>query len=146
MRTATLIMALVLSLCGFAFAEDLTPPMPNPTQWAISPYGLEDSSHIDYPITVYYHSMAAVTATDESGPVQYYFDCISGNSTDSGWIDFPTYTTGPFLTLNYSGYRVCARDTMGNVNSFSVIAYTTVPEPVTICLFGIAGLILRRKK
>jgi hypothetical protein len=123
--------------------------MPDPALWAIAPYVLVDSSHTDYPFTVYYHSMAAVIATDESEPVQYYFDCVSGGGIDSGWIDIPTYTTSPFLSLNHSTYQVCARDIFGNITAPSVAWHTLygeVPEPATIFLFGLAALMLRRRK
>jgi hypothetical protein len=135
--SATLVVSLIFSFCSFALADDLIPPVPNPMTWAVTPFYWSDG-------TYYHHSMTATTATDVN-PVYYYYDCVSGGGIDSGWIDTPTYTTSPFSTPNIAGYRVCARDSMGNQTEYSAIAYT-VPEPATICLFGLAGLFLRRRK
>jgi hypothetical protein len=142
--SAFLIVSLIISFCGIAFADDTFPPMPNPPTWAIVPHVYSDGIY-------YYHTMTATTATDVSPPVYYYFDCLSGVSPDSGWLTSPTYTTRPFLSENYSIYCFYTKDSLGNVSApssaYDIYGYNQdVPEPATICLFAIAGFMLRRKK
>jgi len=68
--------------------------------------------------------MAAVVATDdESPPVEYYFDCISG-LPDSGWITESTYMTGPFPAPNHTAYRVKTRNAAGIESGWSTIWHT----------------------
>ena len=103
---------------------DTNPPTPNPSLWATYPQ-------------LYYtgdgfvrHQMTAVVATDASPPVMYYFQCVGGGGTSSGWITSQTYITGPFLTPNYSAYKVYTRDALGNVGSPSStyhILYGLIP-------------------
>ncbi len=84
---------------------DLTPPSPNPSQWAVMPHATSATSI----------QMAAMTATDDSGVeyyVEYYFDETTGNpgATDSGWQDSNTYEdTGLFPSTTYV-YQVKTRD------------------------------------
>ena len=101
---------------------DTTPPTPNPSQWATYPqlYYVGDG--------YVRHQMAAVAATDASLPVMYYFQCLGGGGTSSGWITSPTYMAGPFLVENYSAYRVYTKDALGNVGS---------PSPTYHILYGL---------
>jgi hypothetical protein len=139
--SAFLIVSVIFSFCGFAFADDTFPPTPNPAQWAVTPHYTTDGMF-------YYVSMAAVTATDDSPPIYYLFDCVSNDVMDSGWQISPTFTNGPLVAQPYDVYRIFTKDGLGNVSAPSQ-QYDTfgnpVPEPATICLLAIAGLMLRRK-
>jgi len=140
--SAFLMASVISTFCGFAFADDTFPPMPNPPQWASVPQTTYDG-------LFYYHTMTAAAVTDDSLPVYYLFDCVAGGGVDSGWQSGTTWTPGPFLASNYSVYRFYTKDALGNVSLTSAQYDTTgmlVPEPATICLFGLAGLFLRRRK
>jgi predicted outer membrane repeat protein len=107
--------------------EDVCAPVPNPSEWLIAPYMTTTTA----PYTI---SMTARTAFDGWGwPVQYYFQGIVGSSHESGWQDSPTWQdTG--LDPNVYGYRVKAKDALGNETLWSVIAYAgtgdvTPPTP-----------------
>jgi len=108
--------------------EDVHAPLPNPSEWKIPP-------HIISVIQPFSISMTARTAFDAwSWPVQYDFNCVFGDCHDSGWQDSPTYVdTG--LGAGIYGYKVRAKDELGNKTQWSVIAYTgtadiTPPAPV----------------
>jgi hypothetical protein len=104
---------------------DTEAPIPNPSEWEIEPY-LTSSSSI---------KMIARIAFDAWGwDVAYYFDCVYGNCHDSSWQSSRTYQdTGLKSDAKY-GYRVKARDEIGNETDWSVIRYagvldTTPPVP-----------------
>jgi predicted outer membrane repeat protein len=91
--------------------NDIIPPTPNPSQWSVTPRYFYDGQF-------YYHTMTAVEATDETLPVEYYFECTNGAGTSSGWQpNNPTWVAGPYLVPNYSVYRVYTRDGRGNTGS-----------------------------
>jgi hypothetical protein len=98
-------------------AGDKTAPTPDPSQWLVPP-------HISYTGSFYYHIMTAVTATDASGYVEYYFDRVDGGGTDSGWIKSPTYTAGGFWGVTHSSYRFKTRDRFHNESEWSPTMYT----------------------
>ena len=64
--------------------------------------------------------MMAVTATDDSGFVEYYFQCDYASEFDSGWQADPIYVTEALGPPN-RGYkfRVRARDASGNPTDWS---------------------------
>jgi hypothetical protein len=104
--------------------EDVCAPIPNPSEWLTPPHLIKDS----FPYSI---GMAAKTSFDAwSWPVKYEFDCVSGDCSDSGWIDEPNYIdTG--LAAGVYGYRVRARDVQPgkepnecNITKWSVVAYT----------------------
>jgi hypothetical protein len=108
--------------------QDVCAPMPNPSEWRILPY----LTSVTYPFSI---SMTVKTSYDAwSWPVQYYFQCVYGAGHDSGWQDGTTYEdTG--LDIDVYGYRVKAKDELGNETQWSVVAYTgtgdtTPPAPV----------------
>jgi chitodextrinase len=105
---------------------DTNAPTPNPSQWAIYPQAAQGLD-AKYPLTMWYHRMAAVVATDASPPVMYYFQCIGGGIS-SGWITSSTYIAGPFLTPNYCAYKVYTKDAVGNVGSPSSIYHILYGE------------------
>jgi hypothetical protein len=93
------------------------PPTPNPATWATVPY----ATGID---TV---SMTATTGTDDTGPVEYYFNETSSNpgGNDSTWQTIPTYTdTGLSPNTQYT-YTVQMRDALHNTGTISSPASAT---------------------
>ncbi len=100
----------------WAFVEeppDTTPPTPNPMTWASPPAAASASS-----IT-----MTATTASDDTPPVEYDFDFVSGGSggTDSGWQSSTAYVDSGLSPNTSYTYRVRARDSAStpNVTSYS---------------------------
>ncbi len=95
--------------------EDTNPPVPNPSRWETDPYVSSAGS-----IT-----MTAEAATDAWGwDVEYYFESISiDGGHDSGWQRSPTYTDGGLTPGVEYGYRVKARDAMGNETEWSEVRY-----------------------
>ncbi|MDH4239117.1 MAG: hypothetical protein OEW48_06110 [Phycisphaerae bacterium] len=105
---------------GYEPPPDTTPPEPNPMQWASGggPHEIQCPGG-------YCATMTAKTATDPSGGVQYYFECLDypklpPNGFSSGWQSSPSYTV---LVSTYSGqdyrFRVKARDIHGNETAYS---------------------------
>ena len=96
-------------------AEDTDAPLPNPSKWEIEPY----STTTTPPYTI---SMTAEAAFDSwGGVVEYYFECVTGNDSNSGWDPNRTYiSTNLDLGIVY-GYRVKARDERGNETDWSPI-------------------------
>jgi hypothetical protein len=87
---------------GGGTPPDTDPPTPNPAEFASAPVAVSDTE-----IT-----MTAAIGSDATGPVQYYFDEISGNpgGTDSGWTTDPVYNdTGLSPSTQYT-YTVQMRD------------------------------------
>jgi hypothetical protein len=83
----------------FGTAPDLSPPTPDPAQWATAPAAISDSA-----IT-----MTATTASDPSG-VEYFFDCTTAGGHDSAWQDSPTYTDTGLAPMTSYVYQVRTRD------------------------------------
>jgi chitodextrinase len=78
-------------------------------------------------------TMTATLAYDDSG-VEYSFehDPTLGDANDSGWQTDPNYTvTGLDPNTEY-GYRVRARDLIGNVTEWSDTEFVTTPVPADI--------------
>lgn len=98
-------------------ATDTTPPNPNPMTWAALPYeGVKGSI-----------SMTATTAVDDSGIVEYQFQCVAGGATcpSSNWQAGSTYTaSGLAPNTNYS-FKVVARDAKGNTTAASETSSVT---------------------
>ncbi|NNM28927.1 MAG: hypothetical protein HKO57_05360, partial [Akkermansiaceae bacterium] len=103
---------------------DENPPVPNPMSFADPPAALNEST-----IT-----MTATTATDISGPVEYYFEnTANGNFRD--WGPGTTWTNTGLTPGQSYGFRVRARDAELNVTDWSAVANavaeadTTPPAP-----------------
>ena len=82
--------------------------------------------------------MAAVVTDDATtggnNPVEYYFDCISGNGVDSGWIGTEPgegnwYVYEVAFSTVHAVYRVKARDAVGNETGWSQNWFTGDPPP-----------------
>ncbi len=110
---------------------DTTPPDPNPMQWSVLPYAVSTSAI----------SMTAVTATDDSPPIAYYFQEITGNpgGSSSHWMVNRDYLDAGLSANTRYGYRAKARDSADpkNETQFSEDAYcyTLIPTP-TACRTG----------
>lgn len=108
--------------------RDLTPPSPDPA-FITSPTPLSSSTL----------TMSSTTATDEHGPVEYFFDFVSSPSggsggSDSGWIVSSSYSDSGLNPNHRYCYRVAARDnptTTPNVTAYSSTscAYTFANPP-----------------
>jgi hypothetical protein len=105
--------------------QDVHPPVPNPMEWETEPYMVGSSEAF----------MEAVEAIDGWGwPVEYYFECLHGGGPSSGWTTSRVYrATGLAQGMEY-GYRVRARDALGNTTGWSVERYVgerdvTPPTP-----------------
>lgn len=111
--------------------DDTTPPNPNPMDWSVQPY-LDTQWLPDYIVG----SMTAATATDSSGGVQYFFDCIEAppggwwkGCEDSGWQGSATFSDWYLENDNTYHYRVKARDLYGNETAWSDEAIITLGTP-----------------
>ena len=99
-------------------AGDLSPPSPSPMTWDVAPAAILDNTIV----------MTATTATDPNGPVEYYFENTT-NSNNSGWITSTTWTnTGLTMGATY-GYRVWARDSLGNTGQWSPVSNAVSVAP-----------------
>jgi len=105
-------------------AEDTDAPLPNPSEWKITPH----STTTTPPYTV---SMTAETAFDSwGGIVEYYFECVTGNDSNSGWDPNTTYiSTNLDLNTTY-GYRVKACDERGHETQWSAVGYAVTGQPL----------------
>ncbi|GAG12958.1 unnamed protein product, partial [marine sediment metagenome] len=105
--------------------EDTSAPVPDPSRWQAEPNLISVTSI----------SMIAETATDAWGwDVEYYFECVFGDGHDSGWQENRAYTDTDLAYGVEYGYRVKARDKIGNETEWSPIRYaggadTTPPAP-----------------
>lgn len=98
-------------------SSDTNAPTPNPMGWAIVPQAVDHTSI----------RMTALTATDDTSSVQYYFACTAGGNgcQDSGWVSSPAYTaTGLDAATAYT-FTVKVRDAVGNATAASEAASAT---------------------
>jgi hypothetical protein len=102
---------------------DFTPPDPDPMTWASVPAATGPSS-----IT-----MTATTASDDTPPVLYYFECTNYGDANSGWQTSPTYIAQGLNPSTQYTFRVKARDSYvtANVTAFSETASATTAPPST---------------
>jgi hypothetical protein len=97
--------------------NDGSAPVPDPMSWALVPQAAGRDRI----------SMTATTASDESGIVEYRFECVSGPAgcSTSPWQGDPGYTaTGLQAGASYE-YRVRARDAFQNETAASATAMAT---------------------
>ncbi len=98
-------------------SNDTTAPSPNPMGWSVAPYTAGSSSI----------SMTAITASDDSGLVEYQFTCVAGASgcSSSAWQTSTSYTATGLSSGSAYSYQVVARDLYNNLTSASAIATAT---------------------
>jgi PKD repeat protein len=94
---------------------DNKPPTPNPMVWEKEPTQV----HLGTGTFDYGYTMTVVQAADESGYVQYFFECKDNGGFNSGWQSSREYTVevgGQYLAYNF---RVKAKDRYGNETAWS---------------------------
>ena len=117
---------------NFTTVPDTTPPTPNPMTWATVPTATGSTT-----IT-----MTATTATDNTPPVQYYFECTTDGSKSSSWQTSTTYVATGLTPSTLYSFRVKARDsaTVPNETGWSSTQSATTLEPqVTFVAAGTAA-------
>jgi glucuronoarabinoxylan endo-1,4-beta-xylanase len=102
---------------------DVTPPDPDPMEWA-SPPTATGSSTI---------TMTAVTASDVSTPVSYFFECTNYSDANSGWQQETTYIAQGLSPNTQYTFKVKARDNSSNHNEtgWSEPNWATTEPPST---------------
>jgi PKD repeat protein len=102
-------------------SNDVTAPTPNPMSFAMLPQASSDTS-----IT-----MSAVSASDDSGVVQYRFACTSGGAgcTTSAWQTGTGYTASGLAPNTGYSFAVQARDLAGNETAWSESRAALTPYP-----------------
>jgi len=117
------------------------PPQPNPMQWDTADDPNGPAGWGGRPFEVYVPAsfgwaarMTAIQATDDSGYVEYFFDCVSSVSAwdkgyDSGWTTERTYQVliGTRPSLFDIRFRVKARDAYGNETGWSELVKVVPP-------------------
>ncbi len=108
--------------------SDNTPPLPNPSQWAVGGEPMQYGPDVD---GYYHHTMTAELASDATtggnDPVQYYFEFVTGGigPHSSGWqlsnvYDYPVSTS----SSQYGVYRVRTKDAVGKTTGWSEMLST----------------------
>jgi hypothetical protein len=103
---------------NFTVEPDTVAPSPSTMTFASAPASFDTDAI----------KMTATTATDDTGPVEYYFRNTS-NSVVSGWTTSTSWTNTGLVTGQTYGYQVKARDAVGNETSWSTEA-TAAPSIV----------------
>ncbi|NQT01868.1 MAG: hypothetical protein HQ580_07595, partial [Planctomycetes bacterium] len=102
---------------GWVLPEDITAPEPNPAQWDTD--GAPREAYGGTGAFDYLALMTAVEAIDDSGTVEYFFECTTEPAHSSGWQSSRTYN----VTIGRSGqnhrFRFKARDLYGNETAWS---------------------------
>ncbi|UCE99796.1 MAG: metallophosphoesterase, partial [Planctomycetota bacterium] len=88
------------------YTPDTTPPEPDPMTWATVPAMTERWSI----------AMIATTATDDSLPVEYYFECTNYGDANSNWQTDTTYVATDLAPSTQYTFRVKARDSAAAQN------------------------------
>ena len=97
--------------------EDLIPHEPNPAQWA--PDGEPKEAYGGPGEYDYLAQMTAMQATDDSGTVEYFFECITEPAYSSGWQSTNIYSVTVGRTGQNHIFRFKARDFYGNETAWS---------------------------
>lgn len=101
----------------WSIIEDNNPPIPDPAQWALG--GAPREVNIGGGEFDFWVQMTAIEATDDSGSVEYFFECTTESGFSSGW-----QTSNEYSVLIGRGeqnlrFRVKARDLYLNETDFS---------------------------
>ncbi len=103
---------------SFIEEEDITPPVPDPAQWAWDG-GAPREINIGGGEFDFLVQMTAMEATDDSGPVEYFFACTTESGFSSGWQSSNTYSVQVGRGEQLQRFRVKARDLYGNETAWS---------------------------
>lgn len=95
-------------------SNDISAPNPDPMTWQAPPQATGRDSI----------GMTATVAIDDSGIVEYYFECTSGCAA-SGWQSDNNYTASGLLANTAYEYRVRTRDASLNETGYSLPASAT---------------------
>jgi hypothetical protein len=103
---------------------DNTPPTPNPMQWdaTVDANGFDGLPREIYGgagTFDYYAVMTAAVATDPSGGIQYYFECVDNLNLSSGWQTANTYRVLVGRRAQGLQFRVMSKDALGNMTGWS---------------------------
>jgi predicted outer membrane repeat protein len=98
--------------------EDTTPPVPNPAQWDWDG-GAPREINIGGGEFDFWVQMTATEASDDSGLVEYFFECTTNSGFNSGW-----QSSNKYIVLIGRGeqgqrFRVKVRDLFGNETEWS---------------------------
>ena len=99
---------------------DITPPDPNIMTWQTEPMAASTTS-------VY---MAATPVSDADNGIEYYFQCLSANGSDSGWQYSNVFEPNSLTPGTKYIYRTKARDTSSRLNE------TQWSNALTVWTFG----------
>jgi hypothetical protein len=100
---------------------DVQAPVPDLPRWLNEPY----------PSAFNAISMRAETSLDQNG-VEYYFQCVSGPGSSSGWQDSETYTDSGLIEDVQYAYAIQVRDKSANMNTTE----TSTSASTVIDLYG----------
>lgn len=120
----------IIAIYG-ASGEDNDPPQPDPMTFASAPAPASTTSI----------SMTATTATDDTPPIDYQFDFVTGGTggTDSAWQGSTTYVDDGLQVNTAYSYRVRARDSAPTPNetaySSTEATATYIETPAGLFLF-----------
>jgi GH35 family endo-1,4-beta-xylanase len=114
----------VLNTGFYSGPPETNAPTPNPMTWASVP-----AATGPYSIT-----MTATTASDNSPPVRYYFECTNHGEANSTWQTSPTYTVSGLTPSTLYTFRVKARDSSPaqNQTGWSSTQSATTDPPDTV--------------
>ncbi|MBN1796204.1 MAG: S8 family serine peptidase [Sedimentisphaerales bacterium] len=98
---------------------DETPPSPNPAKW--ESWGKPKATG---PHQV---AMEAQTATDDSGVVEYQFQCLTNGDFNSPWQSSKLHVANSLVPGTTYEFRVRARDDSNNYTGWSKIRSATTP-------------------
>ncbi|MCP4709345.1 MAG: hypothetical protein GY869_12020 [Planctomycetes bacterium] len=119
-------------IIGFVVRSgEADPPTPNPASFSSAPAAVSDTE-----IT-----MTATVGTDATGPVEYYFDEISGNpgGTDSGWVTNRVYNDADLDPSTQYTYTVQMRDAFFNTGDVSTPPQSATTERAPDLIVAISG-------
>jgi hypothetical protein len=101
-----------------AVPPDTTAPTPDPMEWA-DPNGAPVEFQRGTGTWDYWVQMMAATATDASGGVEYYFECVDDPRFNSAWQVDPYYEVHVGRPNQRLTFRVRAQDQYGNKTEWS---------------------------
>ena len=128
MKNTAIFSVLAMLVCSSTASvnADTAPPIPDPLTWAAEPY--VDPAWPSYIVG----TMTASVASDPSGGVEYYFDCVEApvggwwfGCEDSGWQTSTTFSDWLLEDGVTYHYQVKARDGLGNETGWSTEATIT---------------------